>query len=320
LYKIIQVNKKLSLCINDQYFWQIKLEFDYGILNKKNYQKWFDRYKLAHSSGYICIYDTIQATNLKLNCLKLECGKSSEGILYKYILDVKAINAFINSDGLYYLTDNLEFYHRGYTNVLIDCDVTYIVESFDKIYYIKKNDIYTYTGDKQRITFTGNVRLISVLSNEISYITFDDVCHHRLDGNNNWNEYTDVVKNISNVVLLQDCSVFLTTYGKIEGVNVNYDNDLSDIVDIFGGLMLLTSDHKIISFYYSGEYDYIDVFELCHDFIDVNDIVKAVDLGIKRMCLTKKGEVYLSEFGQFIKLDIKAKNIFDNSKYVIMII
>jgi hypothetical protein len=141
-----------------------------------------------------------------------------------------------------------------------------------------------------------------------------------MDGNNGWKEYNEITTNISNIILLQDCSIYLTRNGEIKGMEIDYDGPLPNIIDIFGELMLLTFDHKLISFYLSGEYDHINVFELCNDFKNVGDVIKAIDVGNKRMCLTRKGEIYLSEFGQLIKLNIIAKNIFENSKYIVMII
>jgi hypothetical protein len=175
------------LCVADQYFWQLKLEYDYNILHKKEYLSWFERYKLAWSAGSICIYDTERIKIFGFNLIKFECGNSDERILYGYMLDIRAINAFMTSYGLYYLTDEMEFYMIGYTdhgmaNVekkLIDYEVTNIIGSCSIIYYIKENDIYThsYNCENQRLTFTQNVVQIMACLNEVSYVTFDGECH-----------------------------------------------------------------------------------------------------------------------------------------------
>jgi hypothetical protein len=141
-----------------------------------------------------------------------------------------------------------------------------------------------------------------------------------MDGNNNWKEYNEPSLNISKAILSQDYSILLTRDGKIEGVNIDYSDNLPDIIDIFGDLMLLTSGYKIISLFYMGENDNITTFKQYSGFENIDDITKAIDADNKRIYLTKKKEIYLDDYKQIIKLNIKAKNIFNNSIYITMII
>jgi hypothetical protein len=338
LYIILLVNKKLSTCVNEPNFWRLKLEHDYNISNKKSYQTWLERYKLAQSMGYICVPNVLNNPTLPFDIGE----KVDIGIINDYddidsrLFNIRAINAMLVRPGLYYLTDELEFYISGkrtyddddvYDNELIDNNVTFIASSLSLILYIKNGDLYVYTDKhkKLRLTFTQNVIYTNAVYNDICYITDNGMCYKidEFDETEKHNKHIYVKSNVSKVIMSTNGLLALTKDNNFEMIG-DFDNNanvpLSGIINIFGFIMFLTSDHKIISFEHIWESDDdsdgMIHFALCSNFENISNVICATEV----FCLTKNGDVYYSIGESDIKLSIKAKNIFESPETVVFIV
>lgn len=341
LYAILLVNKKLSTCVNEPNFWRLKLEYDYDISEKKPNQTWLERYNLTRSMGYICIPHLPDNPPLPFDTGKIvDICLDDTFICPTRLLNIRAINAMLVRPALYYLTDELEFYISGKRtyedddiceNKLIDDNVTYITSSLILILYIKYDDLYVYTSkhEKLRLTYTENVVQVSTVYDNISYVTKDGLCYKidEYDETNDYNEHKYVKSNIAKVIISLDGLLLLTKDNIFEMVG-NFDSNIdlpkSKIIDLFGFIMFLTSDHKIVSFEHisesDGDSEETIQFTPCSNFDNISDIIGAAEGLYGKFCLTKTGEVYYSDCDTNSKFVIKAINIFESPEAIVLIL
>jgi hypothetical protein len=137
------------------------------------------------------------------------------------------------------------------------------------------------------------------------------------------NKHIYVKSNVSKVIMSTNGLLVLTKDNNFEMIG-DFDNNanvpLSGIINIFGFIMFLTSDHKIISFEHiwksDDDSDGMIHFALCSNFENISNVICATEV----FCLTKNGDVYYSIGESDIKLSIKAKNIFESPETVVFIV
>lgn len=230
---ICSANKIFSGLFSNQYFWKIKLEYDYNTDKKKDYQTWLDRYKLARRMGYIYLHQvkTKRTYEFLFNISKeFNFDRSSlrssfcpgEVISSNRLLDIRAVKAILvsnvsgrvmhNKPILYYLTDECELYFvKGIQNSkecythLIDIDVVDFGRAgypCCSVSYLKRGDIYICVSEEEnmRMTYRQDIIRIHSYGTDLGYITRNNTFYWFYDCNNNWvssiRHMTDVQKAI----------------------------------------------------------------------------------------------------------------------------
>jgi hypothetical protein len=214
----------------------------------------------------------------------------------------------------------------------VDNNVTYITSSLTLILYIKYDNLYVYTckHEQLRFTFTQNVVQVSAVYDNIICVTKDGICYKidEYDGNNDNNDHKYFKSNIAKVIESVDGLLLLTKGNKLEMIG-NFDSNIDlpalKIIDLFGFIMLLKLNHKIVSLENISESEEdsekMTQFTPCSGFGSISNIVNAVEYLSGRFCLTKTGDVHHSSYDtNNLKLSIKAKNIFGSLETIILIV
>ena len=305
LFSTTLVNKSLSSHTNNQHFWQVKLEHDYDVTSKKEYQTWLERYKLAKSMGNICIQldyelsnDYISDNITKINIIDPDY---SEMVCDIFMFNIRAINVVIKIRVIYYLTDELELYGIDEFSIaedehkLIASNVTDLISEVDSgIYCIIDSDLYVLDYDPKmvmnyasgasriipiasiprRLTYDENISYISELSGDtVTCYTYTDKilrihCYDKVSKGIKIEELSSKYKKI---ISSQNDNVILTNDGKIIS-DTKFDIDeIPKIINMFGShcdIILLTDERKAISFCYT-----FDGSDSCGSLSDEEDCI-----------------------------------------------